>query len=166
MRPSPPSSPAGRRWLWLAAWLLLVVAVAALGSLATTPKIPTWYAGLAKPWFTPPSWVFGPAWSVLYALMAIAAWRVADGGGPAAMPAGARWLFFGQLVLNGAWSPAFFGLEAPKTALAIVVALALVLVPTVFVFFRRNRLAGIMLLPYLAWVVFAATLNGAIVMLN
>ncbi len=161
-----PGSKPSKRWLGLALWLLLVFAVAMIGSLATSPKIPAWYASLNKPAFTPPSWLFAPVWTILYALMGVAAWRVARGGGPSHLHGSAAWLFFGQLALNGLWSPAFFALENPALGLAVILLLITVLVPTLVVFLRHDRPAGLMLLPYLAWVGFAAILNGAIVMLN
>lgn len=163
-----PSSPSRSvsRWFWLAVWLLIVFAIAAAGATVTTPKIGTWYAGLTKPAFTPPNWVFGPVWSLLYALMAIAAWRVARGGGPLSLPRLAAALFFGQLLLNGLWTPVFFGLEAPTAGLAIIFALLATLAATVYVFGRRDFTSGVMLAPYLAWVAFATALNAAIVVLN
>lgn len=155
----------GRKWLALGLFLGIVFIVSALGSLVTLPKIPGWYAGLAKPSFNPPPWVFGPVWTALYVLMAIAAWQVW------LQPAGSRrrtalnW--FGiQLGFNAAWSPVFFGIEQPRLALAVIVALLISLIVVVFRFFSVHRLAGWLLVPYLAWVGFALVLNGAIVALN
>ncbi len=153
----------GRRWLVLAFWLAVVAVVAFVGSAVTLPKIPTWYAGLAKPWFTPPNAVFGPAWTLLYAMMAVAAWRI--GTGPSARTR-ATALFVVQLTFNAIWSPVFFGLEAPKLGLAVIVALLISLAATLIAFWQIDRLAGLLLVPYLAWICYATALNAAIVALN
>src|SRR5947208_13029640 len=110
----------GRRGLVLLFWLAVVAAVAFVGSSVTLPKIPNWYAGLAKPWFTPPNAVFGPAWTILYVMMAVAAWRIGIGSTERTR---ASALFVVQLALNAIWSPVFFGLEAPKLGLAVIAAL-------------------------------------------
>ena len=104
-----------RKHPWLALVLLIVIcfAVAGLGGLTTTPNIPNWYAGLAKPSWTPPGWLFGPVWSVLYLSMAVAAWLVWRKGN-AAVP---MILFAVQLVFNAAWSWLFFGLHNPGCGL-------------------------------------------------
>jgi tryptophan-rich sensory protein len=153
------------RWPALLFWLGVVLAIGAVGSLVTLPKIPTWYAGLAKPWFTPPDAVFGPVWTVLYILMAVAAWRIGAVPGRGARRR-ALGLFSLQLALNAAWSPLFFGLEAPMLGLAVIVALLIALSATLFAFWRLDRLAGAMLAPYLVWVGYATALNAAIVALN
>lgn len=110
----------GRQWIMLAFWLAVVAAVALVGSSVTLAKIPTWYAGLAKPSFTPPNSLFGPVWTVLYVMMALAAWRIGAASDAARTRAVA--LFAVQLALNAIWSPVFFGLEAPKLALAVITA--------------------------------------------
>ena len=149
----------------LAFWLAVVAAVGFAGSWVTLPKIPGWYAGLAKPSFTPPNAVFGPVWSILYVMMAVAAWRIAT-----TRPSPARTLavalFAIQLALNAVWSPAFFGLEAPGLGLAVIVALLVALVATLAAFWRMDCWAGLLLVPYLGWVCYATALNGAIVALN
>lgn len=155
-----------RRWLWLVFWLAVCLGVGFLGSLVTAPKIPTWYAGLTKPPFSPPNWIFAPVWTSLYVLMAVAAWRVATGSADYESRKRAVLAFAGQLGLNAIWSPAFFGLESPRLALFVILALLSALAVTVMVFFRIDRLAAILLLPYLAWVAFATALNAAIVVLN
>lgn len=155
-----------QRWFALAVIALMVFAIGWAGSAATLPKIPTWYASLTKPSFNPPPWVFGPVWSTLYALMAVAAWRVWVRA-PAGPPRGrALALFAAQLLLNGLWPFAFFGLENPRLALAIIVALLAVLLATIIAFFRLDRLAGWLLIPYVLWIAFATVLNAAIVALN
>lgn len=151
-------------WASLVPFLLAVTVVALLGSLATGPALP-WYRTLERPAFTPPDWVFGPAWTLLYALMAIAAWRTwrrreRPGAGLALLAWGV------QLALNAAWSPVFFGLRSPGLGLAVIVLLLAALVATVVAFARVDRVAAWMLAPYLAWSVYAAALNFAIVALN
>ena len=146
--------------------ILPVAAASALGSLATLPSIPTWYATLAKPPLTPPNGVFGPVWTLLYALMAIAAWRILSR--PADVPArkAAVFWFFIQLVLNAAWSCAFFGLHSPALGLVVILGLVLAIGVTIRRFLQVDRLAAWLLAPYLAWVLFAAYLNLGVWRLN
>jgi translocator protein len=153
-----------RGWPILVFWIAVVAVIAATGSWITLPKIPTWYAGLTKPAFTPPNAVFGPAWTVLYCLMAVAAWRISIAPTRDRQPALA--LFVAQLLVNALWSPVFFGFEAPRLGLAVVLALVVLVAATVFAFWRIERLAGWLLVPYLAWVGYACALNAAIVALN
>lgn len=143
-----------------------VALVAFLGNLATMPNIPTWYAGLVKPSFTPPNWLFGPAWTLLYVLMAYALWRILSlpretPGRTAAITA-----FFVQLALNGLWSWAFFAAHSPIAGLMVIVALVVAVIVTIRLFWPLDRVAGALLLPYLAWICFATALNGAIWQLN
>ena len=154
-----------QRILALGFCLALVFAVSALGSLATFPKILTWYASLAKPWFNPPASVFGPVWTFLYLLMAVAAWRVWLRPASAARRTALTW-FSIQLALNAVWSPIFFGLEQPRIAFAVIVVLVLAIAATFIRSLAVDRLAAWMLIPYLTWVAFATVLNGAIVALN
>jgi len=120
-----------------------------------------YYAALAKPAWSPPAWVFGPAWTVLYILMAVAAWMVWRRGGWRAQR-GALGLYLVQLALNALWTPLFFGLQNPGLAFAEIVLLWLALAATLVAFFRVDRWAGCLLVPYLLWVSFAAALNFAI----
>ncbi len=143
-----------------------VVAAAVLGSLATAPAIGKWYPTLVKPFFTPPNQVFGPAWTLLYALMAFAFWRIliAPGDGPdkrAAIIA-----FIGQIILNALWSVVFFAWRAPGAALILMLALWLAIAVTITKFRPLDGVAAVCLAPYLAWTTFAAALNIGIVMLN
>ena len=160
-----------RSWISPASLLKLVGSLAvcfgaaALGSLMTMPSIPTWYAELEKPFFSPPNWVFAPVWTVLYALMAIAFWRVWMLGRGAALQAAAL-AFAVQLALNVAWSGAFFGLHAPGLALIDIVALILAIIATMSAVARIDGRATWMLAPYLAWVSFATALNAAVWWLN
>jgi benzodiazapine receptor len=167
------SSPAANPPSWVSPGSLirLVVAVGlcfiagAIGSWLTYPNIASWYAGLNKPFFSPPNWLFAPVWTCLYALIGLAFWRVWTlGSGPALQAAA---LAFGiQLILNVAWSGAFFALHAPGLALFVIVALIFAIIATMSAFGRIDRPAAWMLTPYLAWVLFATTLNTAIWWLN
>ena len=142
--------------------LALCLAVSAVGGAVTATSVGSWYALLAKPAFNPPNWIFAPVWTALYFMMAIAAWRIWRRGG-------ARWalsLFALQLALNLAWSIVFFGLRAPGAALAEILVLLLAILATTVVFWRSDRVAGMLFVPYAAWVAFAAVLNAAIWQLN
>jgi tryptophan-rich sensory protein len=145
---------------------LPVAAASALGSLATLPSIPTWYATLAKPPLTPPNGVFGPVWTLLYVLMAIAAWRILSR--PADVPGrnSALIWFFIQLALNAAWSWVFFALHSPALGLVVIVGLVLAIGVTIRCFLRVDRFAAWLLAPYLAWVLFATYLNLGVWRLN
>ena len=145
----------------LAALLLVSVAVAGLSAAVTAQNVNVWYATLAKPAFNPPNWLFGPVWTVLYVVMAIAAWRVwlSRRRQSVALPLS---FYAAQMVLNFAWSPLFFGLHHIGVALIDIVGLSLMLAATASLFWRRDRLAGALMVPYLAWVLFATTLNFAI----
>jgi benzodiazapine receptor len=145
---------------------LPVLMAAALGSLATLPNIPTWYAGLAKPWFTPPNGVFSPVWTILYALMAYSVWRILTLPDRAPGRHGALAAFFVQLALNAAWSWAFFGLHSPLAGLVVIAVLLAMILVTVRRFWSLDRLAAALLVPYAVWVAFATVLNAAIWHLN
>ncbi|MGE3780524.1 MAG: TspO/MBR family protein [Pirellulaceae bacterium] len=153
------------RWLGLVGWLVLCQATGALGAWVTMPEIDNWYRTLVKPPGTPPDSVFGPVWTTLYVLMAIAAWLVwrAAGIRAARVP---LTLFAVQLLLNLLWSFVFFGLHAPGWAFAEIVVLWLALVATAVAFFARNVWAGVLLVPYWVWVTYAAWLNFMIWRLN
>ena len=146
----------------LVAWLALCFLAAATGALFMPGE---WYASLAKPTWNPPGWVFGPVWSALYAMMAVAAWLVWKRGGFAAQrkPLG---LFLVQLSLNAAWTPLFFGLKRPDLAFAEILLLWAAIAATLAAFRKVDRPAAWLLAPYLAWVSFAAVLNGTIWRLN
>ncbi len=145
--------------LTLAAFLALAFAVAAAGGLATSSSVATWYPMLRKPAWNPPAWVFGPVWSALYVAMSIAAWRVWRRRGVGDL---ALCLYFAQLTANLAWSFCFFLARSPLAGLLDIVALLGLLVATTAAFFRVDRVAGWLLVPYVAWVSFAAAFNAAI----
>jgi benzodiazapine receptor len=151
--------------LALLGFIALCLAAGALGAAVTAPAIATWYPTLVKPSFNPPNWIFGPVWTTLYVLMAIAAWLVWRRGGFAATRT-AMLLFVGQLMLNSLWSLLFFGLHRTDLALVDVVLLLVVIAATALAFRRHSATATLLLLPYLAWVSFATALNFAIWRLN
>ena len=149
-----------------AASIALAVAVGGVGAVATASSVKTWYVGLIKPSFNPPDAVFGPVWTTLYVLMALAAWRVWRAGPANGRRRRALVLYGVQLLLNLAWSVIFFGLRRPDLALAEIVILFLAVVATAGVFWRMDRVAGLMMIPYAAWVMFASVLNFEIWRLN
>jgi translocator protein len=165
--PRPVGSPGSRGWL-LHALLAVVVtfAAGALGNLATMPQIPTWYAGLAKPSFNPPNWVFGPVWTLLYAFMAYAFWRILQvpPGSPGRRTA--IRVFLVQLGLNALWSVVFFGLHRPGLAIVVVVLLEIGILAMIVAFRRLDPVAGWINVPYALWVAYATLLNVSIVVLN
>ncbi|WGD29067.1 tryptophan-rich sensory protein [Ancylobacter sp. WKF20] len=144
----------------------LCLGVGAIGSLVTTPQIPTWYAGLVKPAWNPPNWAFPIAWTTLYVLMAVALWRLWQLHAPSPARRRAILLWCLQLALNAAWSPVFFGMEAPGAALAVVIALWLAIAATIWAAAKIDRIAAGLLVPYILWVSYATSLNAAIVALN
>jgi tryptophan-rich sensory protein len=146
--------------------LALPLAVGGLSGYATSAGVAAWYPSLVKPSFNPPAWVFGPVWTALYLMMGVAAFLVWRRGLGAEGVRAALLLFAVQLALNGAWSLLFFGLRSPAWALVDIVALWLAIGGTAWLFWRVLPAAGLLLLPYWAWVSFAAVLNAAIWSLN
>lgn len=143
----------------------LCFAVAGLGTVATTPKIATWYATLNKPWFTPPNSVFPIAWTILYALMAISLWRLWQATASEARNRAIA-LFLLQLAVNLAWSWIFFGAESIRGGLATILALDALVIWTIYTAWRIDRIAAALLVPYLLWISYATALSIAIVLLN
>ena len=149
----------------LVLFLALCLGIGALGGMVRVASIDAWYAGLAKPWFHPPDEVFAPVWTVLYVLMAVAAWRVwraADRD----TTRGPLTLFALQLALNLGWTVVFFGLQKIGAAVATIVVLDVGVVVTTLAFRTVDRLAALLMVPYLAWVAFATVLNIALWRLN
>lgn len=151
-----------KNMLGLVGWLAASFAAGWIGSRWMPGE---WYAALAKPAWNPPNWIFGPVWTALYALMAVAAWRIwrQAGFGGAGVALG---LFIVQLVLNALWSYLFFGLHRIDWALADILALWAAILAVLVLFWRLQAAAGALLVPYLAWVGFAAVLNHALWALN
>jgi benzodiazapine receptor len=155
----------GRSWLALLGFIVLSFGVASLGGYWTSLSQPEWYDQLAKPSWTPPSWLFGPVWTALYLAMAVAAWRVWRQGGWARQRRPLM-LFLVQLFLNLIWSGLFFGLRSPALGMLEIVLLWLAILLTLLAFRRADHLASWLFVPYLLWVTFAAALNFAIWRLN
>lgn len=138
---------------------------AAIGSMLTAPSLDGWYAALTKPSYTPPDWLFGPIWSALYLSMAIAAWLVWHAAGFSKAKV-ALTLFAVQLVLNVCWSAIFFWTHRQGFAFGEIIALWIVILATTVAFRRWSRAAAWLMVPYLLWIAFAATLNYSIWRLN
>jgi len=155
-----PPAPA-RSAVALAGFALAVLAAAALGGLAATSSRET-YDRLDLPPFAPPGWVFGPVWTVLYVLIAVAGWLVWREVGLDRSIA----VYAGQLVLNALWTPIFFAGDRYGLALVEIAVLLAAVVATIVMFARRQRTAAALLLPYAAWVAFATALNAGIVLAN
>jgi tryptophan-rich sensory protein len=148
-------------WATLAAYLAACFSAAAAGALFSPGP---WYAGLKKPGWTPPDRVFPIAWTLLYILIAVAAWWVALSPSALALPALALWSW--QIVVNALWSPVFFGLRRPGAGFAVITVLWVAVALTTWTFWRVDVLAGALMTPYLVWVSYAAALNLAIWRLN
>lgn len=155
----------GRRLAGASLCALATLAVGVISSLLMGDSITTWYAGLDKPAWNPPNWLFGPAWSLLYILMGVAAYLVWEQKKDSARRA-ALVVYVVQLVLNAAWSIIFFTFRQPALAFGEIVILWIAIVATIVLFWRIRPLAGALLLPYVAWVSFALSLNLAIWLLN
>lgn len=162
--------PATADWTWtllpFVAGVALCEGVGLVAAWFTRSSVATWYPTLVKPWFTPPDWVFGPAWTLLYALMGIAAalvWRRGRDRRPVRRALGGFGL---QLVLNAGWTIVFFGLQSIVGGLVVIALLWGAIAATMTAFFRLDRWAGGLLVPYLLWVTYAAALNGGILWLN
>jgi len=157
-----PASGWGRQTVALAAWFVFCYAAAATGFFFSPGE---WHNQLNKPTWNPHSWLFGPVWTLLYAMMAVAAWLVWSKGGWKSN----RWAlsaFCLQWLFNALWTPLFFGAHLIGAALLDIVLLWCALLLTLVLFWRVSRPAGALLIPYLAWVSFAAALNFAIWRLN
>ena len=158
---SEPVEQGPKSWLLLLVFIALVVGVG--GAIGILIRPGDWYAGLQKPPFNPPDWVFGPVWFTLYVLIAIAGWRtfVAD------RSSRAMTAWWGQMLLNWLWTPVWFGLHLMWPAFAVIAALWLLIVGFISLSWRRDdRLSALLFVPYFVWVSFAAVLNLSIALLN
>jgi benzodiazapine receptor len=149
----------------LVLFLAVCFAAAGLGAIVTGSSVNDWYPALRKPSWNPPAWIFGPVWTVLYLMMAIAAWLVWDKvgfkGGSVALG-----LFALQLVFNALWAPLFFGLRSPRAGLADIIPLWFAILAALVSFWRVSPFAGALLIPYWLWVSFATILNFTIWKMN
>ncbi len=154
--------------------LLICFGAAALGAIATSQSVMTWYRTLERPTWAPPDWLFGPVWTLLYAMMAVAAFLVwrrgfgVPGQIPDLRPAAriALVVFGVQLALNALWSWLFFAMRSPLAGLVEIVVLWIAIAATIALFWPLSRVAAGMMVPYLAWVTFATALNGALWWMN
>jgi tryptophan-rich sensory protein len=137
-----------------------------IGSVFTTPSIPGWYAGIAKPSFNPPNWIFGPVWTLLYALMGLAAYLVYEKGLKRPEVKKALAVFAAQLLLNALWSIVFFGAHMILGAAVVIVLLWAMILATILLFTKISKTAAYLLVPYILWVTFAAVLNVSFYVLN
>ena len=151
-------------WLKLLISLAIPQLIGGLGAFFTITSVQSWFTTLAKPSWNPPSWLFGPVWTTLYVLMGIACYLIwkSDHQQKRALLK----LYAVQLILNGLWSPAFFGMESPLMGLLVIVPLWVAIVLCIIQFRKVNSLASGLMVPYLLWVTFATALNGAIFTLN
>ncbi len=152
--------------LVLAGFVLLVAGVAAFGGLFSARTSGEWYQNLEMPPWQPPSWVFGPVWTILYILIAVSGWLTWRRTGLAGQGLRAMTVYLIQLALNGVWPLLFFGLERPGLAFGGIVCLWVAIVLNGVLFWRSSRVAAALLAPYLAWVTFAAALNLYIWLVN
>jgi tryptophan-rich sensory protein len=148
------------RWLSLLGFLVLVIGGGLAIGFLTTPG--EWYAGLAKPSFNPPGWIFGPVWTVLYVLIAVAGWRSFEHD-RTGWPMGFWWA---QLGLNFLWSPIFFAAHQIGQAFGVILLMLAAILAFIATVWRQDRVAAWLLVPYAAWVGFASVLNMAIFTLN
>jgi len=132
-----------------------------IGSLFTTSAIPVWYAGLQKPVFSPPNWIFGPVWILLYILMGISVYLIWEKSAKKVV-----WLFWMHLIFNASWSIIFFGFQNPGLALINIIIIWLFIIILIIKFWKIHKLSAYLLIPYLAWVSFASLLNYFIWQLN
>ncbi len=146
----------------LLGWVLLTFCAPLFGTMAGPGE---WYESLNKPSWNPPGWLFGPVWTVLYLMMAVAAWRVWRRGGWAPQGRALRWYLL-QLLLNAAWTPVFFGLKNPGLGLVVILLLWLAIFLTQRQFAKVDRIAAVLLVPYGFWVSFATVLNATLWRLN
>jgi translocator protein len=146
--------------------ILIPVVSGALVGILTMSGVTDWYSTLNKPWFTPPDYVFGPVWTVLYILMGISLYLVISQGWENETVKTGVILFAAQLVVNLLWSLIFFGLHSPLAALACIVVLLGLIVAAIITFSRLSKPAAVLLVPYLAWVCIATALNAGVVLLN
>jgi translocator protein len=146
--------------------ILICELAGVIGSLFTTPSIPGWYAGLTKPAFNPPNWIFGPVWTTLYALMGVAAYLIFARRDGSKGVRRALAVFAIQLVLNALWSVVFFGAHMILGAAALIVVLWGSILATILLFHRISKAASWLLAPYILWVTFAAVLNFSLALLN
>jgi translocator protein len=155
-----------KRTLRILGFILVCLLAGFIGSIFTTPSVPGWYAGLVKPSFNPPNWIFGPVWTVLYILMGLSAYLVYEKGPKNRGVRTALVVFAGQLVLNALWSIVFFGAHMILGAAVLIVVLGAMIAASIWLFSKISKAAAYLLVPYILWVSFAAVLNISLYGLN
>lgn len=158
--------PSARLWGLLVICIAIPLIIGVIGSAFTLPEITGWYAGLQKPVFNPPAWVFGPVWTLLYILMGVSLWFVIKDGIRDQPVQQAVLLFAVQLTANLAWSILFFGMHLIFVSFIEILILFALIAATAIAFWRINPVAGWLLVPYLCWTAFASILTGAVWLLN
>jgi len=162
-------------WLKLLLCIIGCELIGVIGSIFTIPSIPTWYATLAKPFFSPPNWLFGPVWTILFALMGISFYVLLEALKKhnkkahikiSPLKSKEAKVFYLQLILNILWSLIFFGLKMPSVAFAEIIALWFSIALSIMLFRKVSKRAAWLLVPYIVWVTIASALNFAIVVLN
>jgi translocator protein len=146
--------------------VVICLAAGLIGTAATMPSIPTWYAGLNKPFFNPPAWIFAPVWTVLYILMGISAYLVWESVAEKEDIKAALSMFAVQLLANSLWSIIFFGMHSLFWSVIEIIVLWSAILMTIRYFYGISRTASYLMVPYILWVSFAAVLNVSILMLN
>jgi len=150
----------------LSAWIIACLLAGVFGSFFTMEAIPAWYAGLDKPSFTPPDYAFGPVWTALYILMGASAYLVYKQGAQKIEVQSALKIFALQLILNSLWSVAFFGMHSPLAGMIVILILWLAIADTINRFYPISKSAALLMMPYIAWVTYAAILNIALIQMN
>lgn len=152
-------------WISFILFIILCLGVQITGSFWTKEAVSTWYPTLTKPFWTPPDWIFGPVWSVLYITIAVSGWLIYKA--PDSHKRTVALMFYGgQLALNFIWSFLFFSLRSPTLGLIDIVLLCLLVSLTIFKAWPVRPLAGLLLFPYLIWIIYAASVNAGIWLLN
>ncbi len=154
------------KYIKLAIFIIIPLFVGFIGSIFTTPNIPTWYTSLIKPVFNPPNWIFGPVWTILYILMGVAAFLIWQKGIKKKKVKVAIYIFAAQLFLNMLWSILFFGLQNPLLAFIEIIILWALILLTIIKFSEISKKAAYLLIPCILWVSFAVILNLFIYLLN
>ncbi|MBD3362780.1 tryptophan-rich sensory protein [Candidatus Dojkabacteria bacterium] len=147
-------------------FIILCQTAGIIGSIFTTPNIQPWYSNLNKPFFNPPNWIFGPVWIILYTLMGISLYLISKKIKKNKNAESAIIIFVIHLVFNSAWSIVFFGLQNLFGGLVVIIILNIFIFYLIYIFYKINRTASFLLIPYLLWVMFATLLNISIYILN
>ncbi len=155
-----------KKALTILAFILVCELAGFVGSVFTRPSIPGWYAGLVKPSFNPPNWIFAPVWTTLYVLMGLSAFLVYEKGLKKNEVKKALGVFAVQLVLNALWSIVFFGAHMILGAAVLIVVLWALIAASIWLFSRISKAAAYLLVPYILWVSFATVLNISLYVLN